>query len=467
MREYKYSAFTNKIEKNIKKGVLKSGDKLPSVRKTKAEYKLSTTTVQNGYDYLVSKGIVTSIPKSGYIVSDSASTLQLASKNKNSVVINTPFRDNILLTSQQQGYSELTALNAATPADTFIPQKLILQTMQQVIRDKNASLLRYYPNNGSLELKEQIVKRSILHEIPIGINELIITDGALQALYIALATITTPSDIVAVESPCPFSILQVIASLKLKMIEIPMRLTEGLDVDYLKKVCTKNTIKAILVTPNFQNPTGLQLTESQKREIYTIAQSHQIPIIENDIYGDLYFDDIRPSTIKHLDTEGLVLTYSSYSKTIAPGIRLGWLAAGKFTVQAEQIRFALGRSVSPINQETINALLQNRNFDKHLKSFRLQLKEQAVTLTTTLNTAFAKDFKISAPQGGYSLWCQLPNAIEHSHFFKLCQQQGIYFTPGETFSFTNTYERYFRATFSHQLNDNTLQKISEIGQRIS
>ncbi|MDR2223766.1 MAG: PLP-dependent aminotransferase family protein [Flavobacteriaceae bacterium] len=466
MKEYRYTLFTNKIEKNIKKGILKAGDKLPSIRKTKLEYSLSTSSVQAGYDYLVSKGLVTSIPKSGYIVNESIQTLQAITQKKNTLIIDTQFRENILLTSQKQGYSEFTTLNAATPSDLFIPQKLVLQTMQQVIKDKSATLLRYYPSNGSLELKEQIIKRAAQYEISIEPEELIITDGALQALYIALASITSPNDIIAIESPCIFSILQVIASLKLKVIEIPMLLKDGFDIDYLKKVCAKNSIKAIVVTPNFHNPTGNLLSDHQKKAIYSIAQLHHIPIVENDIYGDLYFGVKRPSTIRSFDSEGLVLTYSSFSKTIAPGLRLGWLATGQFLQQAEQVKFALGRSVSPFNQEVITSLLDNPNFDKHLKTFRKQLKHQAYQLTTTLTSSFSKEFKLTSPQGGYSLWGQLPSTMNSTHFFSICQKEGISFTPGTTFSFTNSYESYFRATFSQQLNTGTLQALNKIGTLI-
>ncbi len=167
---------------------------------------------------------------------------------------------------------------------------------------------------------------------------MLITDGALQALYIALAAVCEAGDIVAVESPCVFSVLEVIRVLRLKVIEIPVDTQTGFDVDVFTHACAHNPIKAVIVTPSFHNPTGIFLSDEQKLALLNIAQHHHVAIIENDIYGDLHFHGQRPSTIKGFDHSGLVLYYSSFAKTLAPGIRLGYLSAGKFLQRAEQIK---------------------------------------------------------------------------------------------------------------------------------
>ena len=144
------------------------------------------------------------------------------------------------------------------------------------------------------------------------------------------------------ESPCVFSILEVIRVLHLKVIEIPIDRDSGFDVDFLREACAKNKVSAVLLTPNFHNPTGILLTNEKKKAVLSVAQDYEIAVIENDIYGDLNFNGIRPTTIKSFDDSGLVMTYSSYAKTLAPGIRLGWLSPGKFIQKAEQIKFSLG-----------------------------------------------------------------------------------------------------------------------------
>ncbi|TXJ27500.1 MAG: PLP-dependent aminotransferase family protein [Chitinophagaceae bacterium] len=368
MKDYRYRIFTSVIEKRINRRILKPGDKLPSVRSIKQEYHLSTSSVQSGYDYLVIKGLVVSIPRSGYIVAVPAKQEISETYPELPRVPRDPvFRKNILLTSDMQDYSESTSFNVAAPSDLLVPQKLVLRTMQEVIREKGAALLRYYPANGSKKLRELLCRRAALHGALIQPDELLITDGALQALYIALAAVTVPGDVIAVESPCVFSVLEVIANLRLRAIEIPVRYKDGFDTDYLKDICTKNRIKAIVLTPNFHNPTGILMTDEKKREVLSIASGYNMPIIENDVYGDLYFNDTRPSTIRNFDTSGLVITVSSFSKTIAPGMRLGWMAAGRFFSETERVKFSLGRSVSPLNQEVVMKLLLSSSYDRHLR----------------------------------------------------------------------------------------------------
>lgn len=463
MKQYKYSVFTDKIEEGIRKGLLKPGDKLPSVRAIKAEYTLSTSSVQSGYDYLVFRGLVQSLPRAGYIVAAYIDS-EISSTALNAIPRDSVFREKVLLTSNRLEHSEQASLNVATPADVFIPQKLVLKTMQEVIREKGASLLRYYPNNGSNELRDLIASRAALYGTTIQADELVITDGALQALYIALASVTSPGDIVAVESPCVFSILEVFASLGLRTVEVPVRYPNGLDIEYLAKVCADYTIKAIVVTPNFHNPTGLLLTDEQKQQVYDIAVEYNVPIIENDIYGDLYFEGNRPSNIRSFDTKGLVLTYSSFSKTLAPGLRLGWLAAGKYFSKAERVKFSIGRSVSPINQEVMIKLLNSSSYDKHLRVFRSKLELQCIRLIEQFKVSFPQEFKLTYPKGGYSLWCQLPINTDVDLFYKSCIKEGVYFTPGETFSFTDAYDSCFRAVFSQQLTEGHLNAIQRIGE---
>ncbi|MCA6067959.1 PLP-dependent aminotransferase family protein [Chryseobacterium sp. RG1] len=468
MKEYRYRVFTDAIEDNIMKGVLKYGDKLPTARQIKEEYRLSISSVQSGYDYLIHKGLVKSLPRFGYIVNYQYNkTSSSHQSDLKAIPRDSVFRKNIVLTSQQRQHTEVTALNAAVPSDFLIPQKLVLRTMQQVIREKGAALLRYYPTTGKDELRELISKYSAQHHSKLKQEEIIITDGALQALYIALSVTTEPNDIIAVESPCVFSVLEVIANLKLRTIEIPVRNDIGFDTDYLDNVCQKNSIKAILVTPNFHNPTGKLMSNKTKEELYHIASSHDIPIIENDIYGDLYFSGTRPSNISSYDHNGLVITVSSFSKSLAPGLRLGWMSAGRYFSAAERLKFSLGRSVSPLHQEVVAKILSTSSYTRHLRSFRHQLELNAIKLVNHFNQFFPSDTFTTIPAGGYSLWIELNPETDMISFYKACKRFGVSFTPGNIFSFTNAYDHFFRAVFSNHLTSENLEGIKKIGSVLS
>ncbi|MET6998081.1 PLP-dependent aminotransferase family protein [Chitinophaga defluvii] len=467
MKHYKYEAIAAEIEEHIIAGRYRPGDRLPSIRILKEKFNTSISTIQNAYDYLLAKGLVESLLKSGYYVSASAHQHQENTpvKSKPVIVRDAVFKHHLsAITTWNQQRNAFSEFNVAAAGDAFIPQKLVLRTMQQVIRSQGIGLLRYYPANGAFHLREQIVRRAAQYHTGLHAGELIITDGALQALYIALASVCAPGDVVALESPCIFSILEVIRMLKLKVVEIPVDVNNGFDIDYLKKVCTKHTVKAIVVTPNFHNPTGTLLSNDQKKYLLHLAQLHQIVLIENDVYGDLNFTEQRPCNIKAFDDSGLVMTYTSYSKSLAAGVRLGWLSAGRFFHRAEQLKFAIGSTVAPIYQETVGALLQSNSYDRHIRSFRMQLAKQAYHTLGLLASAFPPGTRISTPKGGYNMWVQMDARVDMTAFYSYCEKAGIRFTPGYTFSFAQVYHHFFRVVFADKYSRTKEKAIRLAGQ---
>ncbi|MGU3377034.1 aminotransferase-like domain-containing protein [Chryseobacterium sp. M5A1_1a] len=464
MKSYKYEVFTTGIEEQIRKGILQAKDRLPSVREIKKRYNLSTSSVQSGFESLMIKGLIESHPRSGYFVTEIQEHHIPEIKTKLPPVVRDEiFFKNMMLTSKQT--SEVSSFNNAVPGDLLIPQKLILRTMQEVIREKGASLLRYYPSNGLEALRKQIAQRMKIYGCTLNPEELIITDGALQSLTIALSSVTKAGDIVAVDSPCVFSVLEVITNLELKVIEIPVHYRNGLDVEYFQKACTENDVRALIVTPNFHNPTGIMMNDDTKKELLRIAEAYQLCIIENDIYSDLYFEEKRPSSIKSFDRKGLVMIYSSFSKTLAPGIRLGWLYAGKFYSGAEKTKFTLGRSVSPIYQELILKLLQENKYERHLRLFRKKLNEQAVQLLEVLRKYFPQDSYFHKPQGGYSIWGQMPANTDMQKFYQYCEDNKVLFTPGNTFSVTDQYSHHFRIVFAERITPESIVLLRKMGRK--
>jgi Transcriptional regulators containing a DNA-binding HTH domain and an aminotransferase domain (MocR family) and their eukaryotic orthologs len=467
MKAYKFETFTSEIEKNIKNGIFKPGHKLPSVREIKEKYRLSSSTVQMGYEHLILSGSVESIPKSGYYVCNKLIKADPAAGPKKPVIRDAIFSSHLALTTSLRMGRKISEFNVAAPGDLIIPQKLLLRTMQQVIREQGAGLLRYYPASGLPVLKDHIVKRAASYRTMISPDELLITDGALQALYIALAATCDPGDVIALESPSVFSVLEVIRMLGLRVIEIPVDSLIGFDVDFFRKACEIKALKAVVVTPNFHNPTGTILNDAQKMLLLQTAQQHHVAVIENDIYGDLYFSGQRPSTIKSYDESGLVMTYSSYAKTLAPGIRLGWLSSGKYMERAEQIKFALGSSVSPIYQETVNRLMDGSSYERHVRSFRMQLAKNAHFAINLLSAHFPEDIALATPSGGYNLWVRMPQGIDMRFFYEQCENIGVRFTPGSTFSFSPTFDHYFRLVFADTFTPKRIEAIRQLGKQLS
>ncbi|MCX2451213.1 PLP-dependent aminotransferase family protein [Pedobacter sp. PLR] len=468
MNKYRYEEISAEIALNITEGRLKPGHKLPSVRSLKQQYSAGLSTVQKAYELLIIMGLVECIPKSGYYV-------VLAKGWDNGSQISVPgqirlrdelFRNNLqaISTSPDPNQRHRTSeFNVATPDDTFIPQKMILRNMQEVIREKGTKILRYYPPNGSEPLKEHITKRAALNHGNFDAEGLIITDGALQAFYIALASVTSPGDAVAIESPCVFSMLQVLRTLKLRIVEIPVLDPEGFDLNFLEETLKNIPIKAIALTPNFHNPTGFLMSDKNKLRLLQIATARDIPIIENDVYGDLNFHDHRPGNISSMDDSGLVMTFSSYSKTLASGIRLGWLFTGRYFKVAEQIKFALGSSVSPVYQETMLKILATTSYERHIRNFRMKLASQCYQTMELISTNFPDKTLISTPKGGYSIWLKLDKSIDMAKFHNHCQEIGVRFTPGHTFSFSNAFQQYFRIVFAVKYTRQSVDVLRQAG----
>ncbi|MFP3834049.1 PLP-dependent aminotransferase family protein [Chryseobacterium sp. SIMBA_028] len=464
VKSYKYEVFTKGIEEQIRKGILQAKDRLPSVREIKERYNLSTSSIQSGFESLMIKGLIESRSRSGYFVTEMKERRIPEIKTTLSPVVRDKvFMKNMMLTSKPN--SEAASFNNTVPGDLLIPQKLILRTMQQVIREKGASLLRYYPSSGLESLRKQIAQRMGIYGCTLNPEELIITDGALQALTIALSSVTKAGDIVAVDSPCVFSVLEVITNLGLKVIEVPMNNCNGFDVEYFQKACVENDVRALVVTPNFHNPTGIMMSDEAKKKILTIAEVHKLCIIENDIYSDLYFEEERPSSIKSFDHKGLVMIYSSFSKTLAPGIRLGWLYAGNYYSKAERTKFALGRTVSPIYQELVLKLLQENRYERHLRSFRKKLHQQAVLLLEVLRRYFPQDSYFQQPKGGYSIWGQMPENMDMQKFYQYCEDHKVLFTPGGTFSRTGQYSHHFRIVFAERITSERIILLRKMGEK--
>lgn len=472
MHTYRYEVISAKIELDILESRYPAGTKLPSIRILKKKYACSSRTIQNAYDYLMAKGLVRSIPKSGYFVclrpKPNHSGFELRS---NPILVrDAVFESHLaLITADRKHKHGMSAFNVAAPNDLLVPQKLLLRTMQQVIRSEGTNLLRYYPSNGSDTLKTAVVKRAALYNTALSVDDLIITDGALQALYIALASVTRPGDVVAIESPCVFSILEVIRTLKLKVIEIPVHPEKGFDVPLLRMLVITHPVKAIVLTPNFHNPTGTVLSDADKKALLDIAVAEQIPIIENDIYGDLNFSGLRPGNIKQWDRDGLVMTYTSYSKTLASGIRLGWLSPGRFFKEAEQLKYALGSTVSPIYQETLTRLLENNSYDRHLRKLRAQLATQCEQTQDLIHRFFPEGTTATQPQGGYSIWVKMPDELNMPQFYEACTDIGIRFTPGYTFSFRPDFNGCFRLVFADPYTPQreiALKQIAELSKKL-
>ncbi|MGG5210103.1 PLP-dependent aminotransferase family protein [Chryseobacterium sp. MIQD13] len=450
MKEPIYITFANQIAKMIDNGTFKPGDKLPSIRSLHQKKGLSVGTILQSFNYLLDKGLVVSKEKSGYFVQDiSSQEIPIPKVMPVSLSAKTVHIDSLLQKLPLDGSGKkFVSFTNALPDNRLLPFNSIKRFIQQTSRDYSGSYLGLESRYGNLHLREEIAKRSLHLKGHIHADELIITNGAAEAILCCLKAITQPGDTVLVQEPCFFGILQIIECLGLKVVSIPSHPVLGISASEVKKACKKFAVKACVIVSNFNNPDGASISTEEKKELAALANTLHIPIIEDDLYADLFFKGGRPDTIKTYDTDGWVLYCSSFTKTLAPGFRIGWCAAGRFIYDVARIKSVLNHSTSNFNQQVILQFLRSGMLERHLLKFRLEMHKNFNRYAFFIQQYFPKGTKITQPHGGLYIWIEFPAPLNTSKLLSKAMEQGISYAPGEIFSSKGDYLHYLRISYS-------------------
>ena len=275
-------------------------------------------------------------------------------------------------------------------------------------------------------------------------EDIVTTQGATEAVNLCLRSVCRPGDTVAVESPTFYGFLQIIESLGLHALEIPTHPDHGLSLDALAYAMEHNRISACLLVSNFSNPLGCSMPEESKKGLVELLGAHEIPLIEDDIYGDLCFDEDRPSVAKAFDKKGLVLLCSSFSKTIAPGYRVGWVAAGRFQSQVERLKVLSNLATSTPTQLAIAEFLSNGGYDHHLRKIRRVYRRQTTAMAQAVIRYFPEGTRVTRPSGGFVLWVELPEHVDSLKLYEDALNSGITIAPGPIFSAKQKFPNFVR-----------------------
>ncbi|KPH14393.1 PLP-dependent aminotransferase family protein [Chryseobacterium sp. ERMR1:04] len=449
MKEPIYITFANRIAKMIDDGIFKPGEKLPSLRNLHMKKGLSIGTILQSFNYLMDKGLIISKEKSGYFVNDRPSEiLPLPKALPVSLSERSVHIDQLL---QKLSFDSLNktfvSFSSSLPDNRLFPFNSIKRVIQQTSRDISGSYLGLESRNGNKNLREEIAKRSLLWKGLIHADELVITNGTTEAILCCLKAVTKPGDTVLVQDPCYYGVMQILECLNLKVATIPSHPTTGISVDNVKEAFEKLSIKACVIVSNFNNPDGASISSEAKKQLAELAKINHIPIIEDDIYGELFFKSSRPDTIKSYDTDGWVMYCSSFTKTLIPGFRIGWCAAGKFVDQVARIKSMHNHSTSTFNQRVVLQLVNSGAFEKHLQKFRLELHKNLNHTISIIEQYFPAGTKITRPNGGLAIWIELPESINTSDFQEKAIENNVSFAPGEIFSSKGDYQNYIRISY--------------------
>ena len=466
----KFEHVINTIMKLIDSNVLKEGERIPSIRSMANQIGVSTTTVTTAYNRLESLGHIECRPQSGYYVSlkDNKNFDQIIPQSETkrfSLKPNSVLMPKIVyrIIGQNQKEDSI-ALGSGLPELSFFPTEELGKHLSRFARDHNNDF-NYLPSyRGQKEFLKMIVLRMMEAGCVIQENELFVTNGAIQALMLALRTITKTGDVVAVESPGYYGFYFLLQFFNLKAIEIPSDPQIGIDINVLQTVLDDGLRPAcVLLSSNYANPTGALMPETNREALIDICSKHNLPIIEDDTLGELTFDSYRPRPLKALAPD-LVLYISSFSKILAPGFRVGWLAGGRFF---EDIIQYYGMSVfkTPIvTQLALASYLKDGRLKKHLRRLRSQYKENVDLIRNKVKTSFPQGTRISNPQGGQFLWVELPSDYDAIEFYHAALNYGISVAPGVLFSSQHYHRNKIRLNCALKWNKEIEKAIERLGE---
>ncbi len=468
--DHLYMQVANGLEKMITDDDLKIGDKLPSVRLLSEEYGISMGTAFQAYYHLEGKGLIESRPKSGYYVRFNQRRYPDLPKIIQPDVLSHDVSVKEMISSI---YADIASHNdkvinlaMAVPDVSLLPAAKINKSVMHALRNSKDHCISYEHTQGNVELRKQIARLSFNWGGKIKPDEVLVTTGCLEAITICLKAVTKPGDTVAVESPNYFGIFQAIENMGLKVVEISSCFVSGLDLDCLQKVIKNNPIKACVVIPNFNNPLGGCMPDENKQKLVEIITKHNIPLIEDDIYGELYFGKNRPRTCKYYDTKGMVMHCSSLTKSLAPGYRIGWAIPGKFLEQVKQIKRIHNISSPTLTQAAMAHFLQNGRYEYHLKNLRKALYTQCLRYIQAIIHYFPEDTKVSRPHGGFVLWVQLNKKVNGFKLRTEAMKHHISIMPGKIFSASCNYSNCIRISFGKPWDDDADYGLMMLGKLI-
>ena len=468
--EYHYLRLANELEQKIRSGKYRAGEKLPSLRSLRSQTGRSLSTVYQAYAELENRGVVDVRDKSGFYARPLLEKILPLPAGGKDIVRPHAVAINALSSMIQNSMTRprMLPFGAAIPSPTLLPLKQLAAEVRSAAgKYATGQAIGYGHPMGLPALRSEIAKHTVgLYGRAHG-EEILITNGCMAAIDVCLRTVARAGDIILVESPTFLCYLQLIEDLNMQALEIPVDPDRGLDMELLARALAEHDVRAALINANFHNPLGCVMDTASKRDLVELMARRQVPIIEDDIYGDLYFGETRPLPLKAFDREGLVLYCSSFSKSLAPDLRVGWTMAGRYRDKVERLRFNASIAGSQLGQLAIAGFMATGGYERHLRRLRNALKKQASDYALAVARHFPAGTRISAPQGGLFLWIELDRSIDGLHLFDLALQEEIAILPGTLCSGTDRYRHCLRLNCGYPLDERHEKGIQTLGRLIA
>ncbi|HEY9640885.1 MAG TPA: PLP-dependent aminotransferase family protein [Coleofasciculaceae cyanobacterium] len=440
-----YEQVADRICALIREGTLQPGDRLPSVRRLHEQLSVSISTVLEAYRLLEDRGLISARPQSGYYVKQmllaAPEEPDQSKPPKKACSVDNSLAFQVIRQVQD---TRIVNLASAVPSMEMLPLDTLNRLMGQVLRNQPLVSHSYDVPPGCQPLRHEVARRLMDAGCSITPDEIVTTNGTFEAVYLSLKAVTRPGDTVAIESPAYYGLLEALEILHLKALELPTHPREGISLLHLENALQKKQIAACTLVSNFSNPLGSCMSDARKKELVQLMAHYDTPLIEDDVYGDLYFEGTRPKALKAFDRDGIVLYCASYSKTLSPGFRVGWAVAGRYQSKVEQLKWVVNQTTAIAPQLTIAAFLSNGGYDRHLRHLRRAYQSQMALMTQSICEYFPPETRVTRPNGGHVLWVELPQPFDSTVLYRQALEHNVSIAPGVMFSPSGSYGNCFR-----------------------
>jgi DNA-binding transcriptional MocR family regulator len=444
--KFRYEQIASDIATLIEKGTYQPGMQILSVRKMSQQQNVSISSVLQAYQLLENQGLIEARPQSGYYVRTASGEdfpePEISSPSLDPSHVN--LHDLMMMAMRDSLNPKLTQLGAAMPNLELLPTERINRIMAGLARTASKDIHGYELPPGLEELRVQIAKRAILSGCQLSPGDIVITSGGVEGIHLCLHAVCKPGDIVAIESPMYFGTLQILEVHGLRALEIPTNPRDGISLGALQFAIEHNPIKAVLTISNFNNPLGSFIPDEKKKDLVKLLARYDIPLIDNDVSGEIYFTEKRPMVTKAFDKKGLVMLCSSFSKDISPSLRVGWVAPGRYKNTVEWLKFTTSVATGTLPQMAIAQFLESGGYDHQLRRIRREYASNVALLSQAVTRTFPAGTRVTRPSGGFVLWVQLPENVDSLEIYKLALENNITITPGYLFSPTNQFSNFIR-----------------------
>ena len=465
-----YEHLADELGQAIDRGALRAGDRLPSVRRLAQERSVSVSTVLEAYLQLENAGLIEVRPKSGHFVRRRS---PLTAEPRSPRVCQRPSRVSVtdaytkILAAMRD--PELVPFGCATIDPELLPVAQLNRIVAQLTREMTTLGARYEGAPGLLTLRRQIARRAVEWGVALSEHDVCTSIGATEGISLALRAVAKPGDVIAVESPAYFGVLQAIEGLGLRALEIPAHPRTGFDVSAFEEAIRTQPVRAVFVCPTISNPLGAIMPEDERERLVKITKRADIAIIEDDGYGELAFDGARPRPLRSFagpSEDNHVVLVSSVSKTLAPGYRVGWVAGGRWHDQIVRLKFSQSLADPPLLGMAIAEFLSSGGYDRHLRRLRTAVAGNVERFREAITEEFPEGTRVSSPRGGFVLWVELPPGIDALTLHEQALRRGIVVAPGPLFSARQRFANFIRISAGTPWSDRNATAMRALGRLV-